>query len=138
MIRSNSKQAKENIKKYILEGVNLEEYSPKYDYIIQAIEDNKTGIRNVDIFSLVRHAIKEVVYEEKQKYDLRKNLTLYDYFEEWCSGLPSFLDCDYYYHCTAVDILGNILEETESEKSRYTEQQAETMLTKLMFREIYK
>ncbi len=138
MIRSNSKKAIENIKNYILEGVDLEAYSPKYDYILEAIEDNKAGLRNVDIFSLVRHAIQEVVYEEKIKHDLRKNLTKYEYFEEWLSGLPSFLDGDFYYHCTAVETLGNILEETEEEKSRFTEQQAEKRLTQLLFREIYK
>ena len=79
-----------------------------------------------------------MVYTEKIKLDRRPNMTLFDYFEEWASGLPSFLDCDYYYHLTAVKILGDILEETEEERRNYDEQRAEKRLTQLLFREIYK
>ena len=57
-------------------------------------------------------------------------------FEEWAAGLPSILDTCYYYNRSAVDDLGAILEETDSEKARYSEQQAETRLTYLIYREL--
>lgn len=46
------------------------------------------------------------------------------------------LDTCYYYNRSAVDDLGAILEETDSEKARYSEQQAETRLTYLIYREL--
>lgn len=63
-------------------------------------------------------------------------MTEQERFEEWAAGLPSILDTCYYYNRSAVDDLGAILEETDSEKARYTEQQAETRLTYLIYREL--
>ena len=59
-------------------------------------------------------------------------------FADWCAGLPSVLDTLYFYNRSAVDDLGAILEETEQEKNRYTEQQAEQLLTSLIYRELQK
>ena len=110
------------------------------DYIEQARKDNAQGIRNVDIFSMVAHAIAETFYDEKCRYDSRfkaGRLSRYDLFEDWCAGLPSILDTCYYYNRSAVDDMGNILEESDTEKAKYTEQQAEKRLTQLIYREIY-
>ena len=57
---------------------------------------------------------------------------------DWCSGLPGVLDTCYYYNRSAVDDLGAILEETDEERARYTEEQAEKMLTTLIYRELKK
>lgn len=57
-------------------------------------------------------------------------------FVDWCQGLPSVLDTCYYYNRSAVDDLAAILEETDSEKNRYTEQQAEARLTAMIYREL--
>lgn len=48
------------------------------------------------------------------------------------------LDTCYYYNRSAVDDLGAILEETEEEKARFTEQEAEQLLTDLIYRELTK
>lgn len=50
--------------------------------------------------------------------------------------MPSILDTCYYYNRSAVDDLGAILEETAEEKARYSEAQAETLLTSLIYREL--
>lgn len=57
-------------------------------------------------------------------------------FEDWAQGLPSILNTCYYYNRSAVDDLAAILEETDSEKNHYTEQQAEARLTVLIYREL--
>ena len=140
MLRSNSKQARENIRAYIVSHFDGTNYEPEFDYIEQARKDNAQGIRNVDIFSMVAHAIAATFYDEKCRYDSRFNagrLSRYDLFEDWCAGLPSILDTCYYYNRSAVDDLGNILEESDTEKAKYTEQQAEKRLTQLIYREIY-
>ena len=59
-------------------------------------------------------------------------------FTDWTSGLPSVIDCLYYYNRSAVDDLAAILEETDSEKAQYSEQQAESLLTYLLYRELVK
>ena len=69
---------------------------------------------------------------------LRTNSKKAAAFADWCAGLPSVLDTLYFYNRSAVDDLGAILEETEQEKNRYTEQQAEQLLTSLIYRELQK
>ena len=59
-------------------------------------------------------------------------------FADWSAGLPGVLDTCYYYNRSAVDDLGAILEETDEEKARYTEEQAEKTLTTLIYRELKK
>jgi hypothetical protein len=50
--------------------------------------------------------------------------------------LPSVINTLYYYNRSAITDLGDILEETEDERNRYTESQAEKLLTKLIYRTI--
>ena len=57
-------------------------------------------------------------------------------FESWAAGLPSILDTCYYYNRSAVDDLGAILEETEAEKEKFTESDAESLLSRLIYREL--
>lgn len=140
MLRSNSKQARENIRAYIVDHFDGTNYAPDFDYIEQAQKDTAQGIRNVDIFSMVAHAIAATFYNEKCRFDNRfkaGRLSRYELFEDWCSGLPSILDTCYYYNRSAVDDLGDILQENDAEKAKYTEQQAEKRLTQLIYREIY-
>ena len=59
-------------------------------------------------------------------------------FSDWCSGLPSILDTCYWYDRSATDDLGSILEETETEKEKYSDSDACEMLTNLLYREIKK
>lgn len=141
MLRTNSKKAKENIHNYIVEYFCPENYAPDFDYIEKAEEDNKAGRRNVDIFSLVAHAIDKIFYDEAIRYNnmyKAGRITRQQLFVDWCAGLPSILNtCYYYYTRNAIDDLGDILEETEEERARYTEEQAAEMLSKLIYREIY-
>lgn len=116
MLKTNSKKARENIRAYIVDCYNPENYD------LPACNDFPTIAQN----------ILRILREEK------RGPVTPDLFEDWAAGLPSVLDTCYYYNRSAVDDLGAILEETEEEKSRYTEQQAESLLTRLIYREIIK
>ena len=119
MLKTNSKQARENIKKYIMdnfEGTNYE------------IEQPETFAETAKIIYQIFKA---------EKHDNRP-IAEQALFEDWASGLPSILDTCYYYNRSAVDDLGDILEQTETERNRYTEEEAEKMLTYLIYREITK
>lgn len=115
MIRTNSKKARENIRKYILDN-----YTPE-NYGLEETADFKTAAVN----------ILETFRAEKPY----KAETL-ETFIEWSAGLPSILDTCYYYNRSAVNDLGAILEETDAEKSKYTEADAERFLTILIYREL--
>lgn len=122
MLKTNSKKAVENIRAYIVE--NFEPCG--YDF-----NGNETDFVSVAQF------VYNCFIDEKVKFD-RRRMTEQSLFFEWCSGLPSILDTCYYYNRSAVDDLAVILEETETEKARYTETQAEERLTYLIYREIKK
>lgn len=58
-------------------------------------------------------------------------------FINWCAGLPSLLDTALYYcHCSAVELVGNILEQTKEERSKYSEAEAERLMSYLIYKEV--
>jgi len=121
MIRSTSRKALDNIRAYIVSN-----YDPSsYDLPVET-----------DFPAICKQIITAWI-SEKGQYK-RYNESFFDSFMDWCSGLPSILDTCYFYNRSAVDDLGAILEETEVEKAKYTEQDAEKMLTWLIYREISK
>lgn len=119
MLKTNSKQAKENIQRYIIEhfdcsGYDVEEPTT-YQEMCQMIYDTM----------------------KKEKFH-NKSINEFEIFKDWCQGLPSILDTCYYYNRSALEDLKIILEETEDEANKYTEEQAEERLTYLLYREITK
>ncbi len=120
MRRTNTTQAKEEIKAYILAHANYEDL----------------GLQKGASFEVVAQALRDRIEREvggpsshwKNRYEM---------FQYWCSGLPGALDTCYYYNRSAVDDLGDICGETKEERSRYSEAEAEDMLTRLLCREIY-
>ena len=118
MLKTTSKAAIENIKKYIMENFG----------------GTNHGIETPETFKETAKIIIDTFKSEKyREYGNRQDL-----FIDWCEGLPSILDTCYYYNRSAVDDLGAILEETEEEKTRYTEEQACRTLTCLIYRELNK
>ena len=61
-------------------------------------------------------------------------------FADWCQGLPGILDTGaWLLGCTAaIDFVGDLLEETEEEKARYTESQAERLAAALVLKALEK
>lgn len=134
MVKTNSKKAIDNIWSY-LEG------------FIDAINDEKIAYQPEKNYLQPgnRRDLARVIYEsyeiEKKRGDCQyKAGRISDaaLFEEWASGLAMCGMFDFWYYCTAVKILGDILEETETETSRFTEDQAAEMLTHLIYREVIK
>lgn len=125
MLRTNNKKAAENIRAYIVEGFTPEGHTDNPPQ-----EFPKIAAFILDTF-------------RSEKYSCPQDVRYYygneaAAFADWCAGLPSVLDTCYFYNRSAVDDLGAILEETEQEKARYTEQQAEQLLTSLIYRELQK
>ena len=122
MLRSNSKKARENIREYIMQDADiLEEY------------EITPGTEKETIASMYGIFLDEMQYTIS---NYRGRASEYDIFKSWAQGLAlGGLFC-YYYNRSAVDDLGDILEETPEERAKYSEQEAEEMLTKLIYREM--
>ena len=123
MLQTHSKKARENIRNYIIDNFTAENYT--------------------DTPPTEWHGIAEFILDcfRSEKWGCMQDYRYYngnekEAFADWCSGLPSVLDTCYYYNRSAVEDLGNILEQTEKERSGYTEEQAERLLTNLIYREL--
>lgn len=120
MLRTNSKKAKENVRNYIMKWESLEEY----------------GFNHTMPFPQTASAILKIFRSEKE-YCFAPLVPEYAIFQDWTQGLPSALNCCYWwFNRSAVDDLGEILEETEEERSKYGEEEAGILLTKLIYREL--
>lgn len=125
MLRTNSKKAAENIQAYIVDNFTPENYT----------DNPPQEWPEIAAFILATF--------RSEKYSCPQDVRYYHgneqaAFADWCAGLPSVFDTLYFYNRSAVDDLGAILEETEQEKARYTEQQAEQLLTILIYRQLQK
>ena len=125
MLKTNSKKARENIHNYII--------------------DNFDGANYTDTPPTEWHEIAVFIYEcfRSEKWNCKQDFQYYrnnewKAFLDWCSGLPSVIDTCYFYNRSAVEDLGNILEETEQERKQYEESAAENLLTMLIYNEIRK
>lgn len=123
MLKTNSKKARENIHQYIINHFTPESYT---DETIEGFEN---------IASFIINTFRSEKYSRKADFKYYHNNEAAA-FEDWCAGLPSVLDTCYYYNRSAVDDCGTVLEETETEKSRFSEPEAEKLLTALIYREL--
>ena len=123
MLKTNSKKARENVRNYI-----IERFTPK------GYTDNPPQ-EFPQIARFILATFRNENYRLPEDFRYYRN-NEFAAFADWCAGLPSVLDTYYYCNRSAVDDLGAILEESEEEKARYTEEQAESTLTLLIYREL--
>lgn len=130
MRRTTTKEVKAIIKAFVMEnydGSGFDEGTPEAE--AQTFEE---------MARVILADVKRVNgYAVGRKYNGR----VYSWqmaFCDWCAGLPNLLDTSVYYCGSAVDLLGEWLDETEEEKVKYTETEAETMIDSLLYREISK
>lgn len=125
MLKTNSKAARQNIRRYIVDNATLEGYTTN------APQDFP------ELASLILSTFRNEKYSTPEDFRYYHNNEL-SAFADWCAGLCGILDTCYYYNRSAVDDLGEILEESTKEKAQYTESQAENELTRLIYRELTK
>ena len=121
MLKTNSKPALINLRKYIVDNTSHENY----------------GFKPITEFKPAARFIMTCFYNEKVKNDKRR-MNYQDLFIEWLAGLPTVFDSCYYYNRSAKDDISRILEETEQEKDKFTEEQACDLLSRIIYREILK
>lgn len=119
MLKTNSKKAAENIRTYIITNFTPENYT----------DQEFTTFQEIAAFILDNFRAEK--FNDNMRLYYRNNEAAA--FTDWCSGLPSLLDTCYWYNRSALDDLSEILEYTEAQKGRYTDSQAETFLTDLIY-----
>lgn len=124
-VKTSSKRAIENVRKYIMDGFDGSSY----------------GWEDAESFEEIAQCIMTAFYVERAKplvEDTPYFKSYQDAFIDWCAGLPSIIDTCYYYDRSAIADLGDILDQTIAERERFSEQQAEDTLSYLIFREVLK
>lgn len=123
-LKSNSKAVNEAVKTYILENFDTSNYTPDYDHV------NASNIKEVC------KAILDCCNKEKFYLSYHNTQSM---LIDWMQGLPSILDtAPILYSGSAVDLVGNWLQQTEKEKSKYDETTAEQFALYLISRMIIK
>lgn len=123
MLKTNSKKVKEKIKDYIVK--------------IYDDEDAIDSIKKATNFDQIKENVKKAWYDEVGQYDLKRRIPIFESFKHWCYGLPSLLKTGDYVLGNGIKVLGDILEETEEERNKFSESEAEEKLTYLIFKEIF-
>lgn len=124
MLRTNTKKARENIRAYIVTN-----YDPSnYDLTTAPETWPEIAAHILDTF----RAEKYWCMADRRYYGGSEQRA----FADWAAGLPTILDTCYFYNRSAVDDLGAILEESESEKAKHSEHDACICLTHLIYREL--
>lgn len=122
MLRTNSKAVQQKMVNFILENVNEEAL------------DNLKVVKPDYTFKDVAKMILDCAKKEKKEYWNGWYFT-YNVFVSWCQDLPSMLNTAcYMYYGSAVELLGDILEETKEERNRFSECQAEEKMHYLIYK----
>lgn len=119
MLRSTNKAVINKIRQYIINGVDHEYFELETD------PDYKTACK----------LILQACQNEKRYCRYNND---FEMFKDWAQGLPSAFDTSYYYNFSAVDLLADWMEETDSEKEKYSETEAEDKISWLIYRELRK
>ena len=71
---------------------------------------------------------------------MKPTYNMMEYFEQWLTTMPDYGIGDFYarMYDNAIDVVGEILEETEEERNRFSYEKAEHLLTALMYKELVK
>ena len=123
MLKTNSKQVKEKIKEWIINNFEWSNYEGYY--------------KKPETYEEIKGTIARICWDEKGWQVSKFHQSLLGMFKDWCEGLPSLLNtASYYCHGSTVDLVGDILEQTQEERAKYDEAEAESLMTYLIYKEI--
>ena len=142
MKKTNSKEVKAAIRKYLVENLielKADEWDPEYQDLFNKPKNFETA---AELFLTV-------FYDEKIKYNpynddfelIRRNYagSIYNCFWDWCCGLPSSLNCDWILNkdnFNAKLLLIEWLQETPEEADKYSFEASCDMVGRLLWREL--
>ena len=120
MLRTNSRKAREAVRAYVAHNTRGRDGAE-----VKGFEEAA---------AVIAKEWNEYKYPELAR---QSKYSLSDAFEHWACGLPNDL-FDYIAAGDTVELVGDMLGQTEAERSRYSDSQACELLTRLIFGEISK
>lgn len=129
MLKTNSKKVQEKIRKWILDDADSIQ-----DHMAWDIEHGSlpASIDLENVNNLCKYVYDDFVRVMGYRFG-RYAETRLDNFCEYAAGLPFGNLFIYYYNVSAVDLVGDILEETETERNRFSESDAEFYMSKMLY-----
>lgn len=148
MLKTNSKAVKTAIREFIATGaidwaLSSNEYDREngYEPMAEAVELEKLsskGEENADVQKAAA-ALVWKCFQNDVKGDYRLgHEPIQSIFNSWLRGLPGVVDSEDFMLRSAVDFMAGILQESEAEKARYDETEAEDLAAYLVWREVSK
>lgn len=127
MIKPNSKQAKEKINNYLLTCVtNWAEENDK-----PQPKDNNEA-KEIILNELLRK-LKHLEYSEAESLKRFYKNNFFNVLVDYSQGLSNMILSYNWELCNAVDFVGNLLEETEEQKSSYNEELSKQLLYNMLY-----
>lgn len=127
MLKTNTKLVQQRIQDYVMQHFQPYEEdanNPAYNF------NDYTCVCQYIWYKFITQA-----YNTTSERKWFKN-NIQDAFAYWIGGLPSILNPAYMYQESAVDTLGDILEQTTAERRKYSEQQSEQTMTYLIYNSV--
>ena len=123
MIRANSKQLRQKVRAFISQ-------------IFDASSYDREDLNNAPIEEQIQFIA--LTYWRELGHEVKRNHSSFqEMFINWCQGLPSLIDTALYYcHSSAVELVGDMLEQTKEERAKYSEMEAERLLSYFIYREV--
>lgn len=129
MLKTNSKEVKNRIKKWILDNADGVKEDIEYDKENGNLPDT---FNDSDITNICWYIHND--FERVKGWEFgRRMVSKLDLFCDYAAGLPFGNMFIYYYNVSAIDLVGNILDETETERSRFSESEAEFQMTRMIY-----
>lgn len=148
MLKTNSKAVKTAIREFIATGaidwaISANEYDREngYEPMAEAVELEKLsskGEENADVQKAAA-ALVWKCFQNDTKGDYRIGREpMQSIFDSWLRGLPGVVGSEDFLLRSAVDFMAGILQESEAEKAKYSESDAEELAAYLVWREVSK
>lgn len=148
MLKTNSKAVKTAIREFIAAGaidwaLSANEYDREngYEPMAEAVELEKLsskGEENADVQKAAA-ALVWKCFQNDVKGDYRLGREpMQSIFDSWIRGLPGVVGSEDFLFCNGVDFMAGILQESEAEKAKYGESDAEELAIYLIWREVSK
>lgn len=148
MLKTNSKAVKTAIREFIAAGaidwaLSTNEYDREngYEPMAEAVELEKLsskGEENADVQKAAAALVWKCFQSDIEgDYRLGRE-PIQSIFNSWLRGLPGVVDSEDFMLRSAVDFMAGILQESEAEKARYDETEAEDLAAYLVWRELSK
>ena len=132
MLKTNSKEVNEKIKNLIIASYeNCEEY--------YSFDNKEVKTEYNDICKDIMQAFENEMCHDKRY--LANRISKQDLFYNWLQGLPTAFDIAddiFLGYNSAKNLVGDLLEQTEVEKNKYTEEDSEKLIVWLLYRELTK